>query len=113
MTNAAFPKRTMLIVPLVLLVVVILEDIAVYKIRQHIRDVEVRAAMVMLLQGVGFAIAALWVAPRIKDLLVSGRRGSRWAGGKLGIWLFYAIAYGALYLAFLQLERHGAAGLLP
>ena len=99
--------------PLVLLVVVILEDVVVYKVRQHVRDIEVRSAIIMLLQGVGFAIAALWVAPWIKNLLVSTRRGTRSIGGKVGIWVFYALAYGALYFVFLAIERHGPGALLP
>lgn len=112
-SSTPFRGRTALIVPLVLLVVALLEDIAMYKLRQHVRDIYVRTALVLVLTGVGFAIAANYVGPWIKDLFAKARKGSKWGAGRLGIWVFYALAYGALYYAFLVIERRGAAGLLP
>lgn len=111
--SSPFRSRTALIIPLVLLVVTLLEDIAMYKVRQHVQDVYLRAAIILVLTGVGFALAAGYVGPWLRDLFAQARKGSRWGGGKLGIWMFYAAAYGALYYAYLVLERRGPAGLLP
>jgi hypothetical protein len=113
MTTSSFRGRTALIVPLVLLVVTLLEDIVTYKVRQHIHDIYWRAAIILALTGVGFAVAANWVAPWLKTLLTTARKHSKSGGGKLGIWLFYAAAYGALFYAYLVIERRGAGGLLP
>ena len=110
-----FRSRTALIVPLVLLVVSLLEDIAMYKVRQHIHDIHTRVAIILVLTGVGFAIAAGYVAPWLQNLFSTARKkGGKWSGGKIGIWLFYVGAYGLLYFAYLVVERGGGAGaLLP
>ena len=43
----------------------------------------------------------------------TARKGARWGLGALGIWVFYAAAYGLLYWAYLIIERSGVAALLP
>ena len=113
MASSLFRPRTALIIPLVLLVVALLEDIAMYKIRQHVRDVYWRAGIVLVMTGVGFAIAAGYVAPWLKDFFTTARKGSKSGGGTIGIWLFYVGAYGLLYYAYLVIERRGPGGLLP
>lgn len=113
MSSTPFRGRTALIVPLVLLVVSLLEDVAMYKLRQHVSDLYVRTALILVLTGAGFALAANYIGPWIKALFTRARMGSRWGAGRLGIWLFYAIAYGALFYAYLIVERHGPAALLP
>jgi hypothetical protein len=113
MSSSPFRSRTALVVPLVLLVVTLLEDIAMYKVRQHVRDVYLRAGIILVLTGVGFAIAAGYVAPWLKGLFSAARKHSKLGGGKLGIWVFYVAAYGALYYAYLVIERRGPGGLLP
>ena len=113
MSSSPFRGRTALIVPLVLLVVTLLEDIATYKVRQHVHDIYLRAAIILVLTGIGFALAAGYVGPWIKEVFALARKHSRTGGGKLGIWLFYAAAYGALYYAYLVIEQRGPAGLLP
>lgn len=112
MTSSPFRSRTALIVPLVLLVVALFEDIVMYKARQHVHNIYGRAALALTLTGVGFAIAAGYIGPWLKRVFLRARKGSK-SGGTLGIWLFYAIAYGALYYAYLVIERRGAGGLLP
>lgn len=113
MTSLPFRSRTALIVPLVLLVVTLLEDLATYKVRQHVRDVYWRAAIILVLTGAGFVFAAEYVAPWLKQLFTTARKHSKTGAGKLGLWIFYAVAYGALYYAYLVIERRGAGGLLP
>jgi hypothetical protein len=113
MTGSPFRSRTALIVPLVLLVVSLLEDIAMYKLRQHVRDIYLRTAIILVLTGVGFAIAAGYVGPWLQDTFARVRKGSKSGAGRIGIWVFYAGAYGLLYYAYLVLERRGPAGLLP
>lgn len=103
----------MWIVPIVLLVFVLLQEIATYKVRQHVREIHLRVALIVLLNAFGFGFAAGWLTPRLRELLKRMRSHShRWAG-RIGLTVFYALSYGALYYAFLILERHGAAGLLP
>lgn len=113
MTGSPFRSRTALIVPLVLLVVALLEEVAMYKLRQHVRDIYLRTGIILVLTGVGFALAAGYVGPWLQAMFAKARKGSKWGAGKLGIWVFYAVAYGALYYAYLVIERRGAAALLP
>ena len=113
MKGTPFRSRTALIMPLVLLVVALLEDVAAYKIRQHVRGVHWRAGVTLLLTGVGFAFAADFVAPWLKTVLVTVRKHSKSGGGKPGIWFFYAAAYGALFYAYVVIETRGPSGLLP
>jgi len=104
---------TALTLPLVLLLVSLLEDIAAYKVRQHIHDVHLRTAIIVLLYGAAFAVAATWLSPLIKRLLTNMRHSSRQGGGTLGLWLFYSAAYAGIYYAYLIVEKRGPAGLLP
>jgi len=109
-----YKTRTALIIPLVLLVVSLLEDIAMYKVRQHIREIHIRVAIIIVLTGVGFALAAGYVAPWLQSVFTSARKkGGKWGGGKIGIWLFYIGAYGLLYYAYFVIERSGPGALLP
>jgi hypothetical protein len=112
-SSSQLRSRTALIVPLVLLVVALIEDVAMYKLRQHVRDIYLRTAIVLVLTGVGFAVAANYVGPWLKSVLTRVRKGSKWGAGTVGIWMFYAAAYGALYYAYLVIERSGAGALLP
>ncbi|MGH7437530.1 MAG: hypothetical protein ACRENE_17780 [Polyangiaceae bacterium] len=106
-------KRAALVLPAVLLSVNLLETVAVYKLRQHIRDVHVRSAFALLLYGAAFAIAAAWLSPWLQRALTASRSNSRRRAGTVGVLMFYAVAYGGLYYGYLRLETHGAAGLLP
>jgi hypothetical protein len=108
----AFRSRTALIIPLVLCVVAILQDVVMYKMRQHIHNVYQRAGFVLLLNGVLFGIAAAFVAPRLQKLFQRIGKESRVAGD-LGLWIFYAGAYGLLFYVYVVIERHGVAALLP
>lgn len=108
-----FRSRTVWIVPMVLLVVALLEEVMTYKVRQHVQSVYMRAAVILLLNAFAFGIAAGWLTPMLRDLFARMRKGSKGTGGTFGVWLFYALGYGALYYAFLVVERSGPAGLLP
>lgn len=112
MTWNPFRSRAFWIVPIVLLVVALFEDVLTYKVRQHVSDVRLRALVVLLLNAFAFGIAAGWLAPRLQRLLTTARRHSTRAG-TIGLWTFYALAYGALYYAFLVVERSGTGTLLP
>jgi uncharacterized membrane protein len=107
-----FRRQTTLIIPLVLCVVAILQDIAMYKMRQHIHNVYQRAGLVLLLNGVLFGIAAAFVAPRLRKLFERLGKESR-SVGELGLWIFYAAAYGLLFYVYLVIEKYGIATLLP
>ncbi len=112
MKRSAFPSRAAFIVPLVLLIVALLEDLATYKIRQLVRSPEVRTVIVVLLNGIMFTAAAEWVGPWIKVILTRARSRSRQHGGTVGPWIFYAAAYGAVYYAYLVVEVRGPGALL-
>ena len=104
---------TMLTLPLVLLTVSLLENIVSYKLRQHVPNIYARTALSLVLYGSAFAIAGGWVSPEIKKVLVSARKTTRQSAGATGTWLFFALAYGLIYWAYLVLERQGPGGLLP
>ena len=102
-----------LTLPLVLLTVALFEDLVTYKVRQHVRDIHVRVAVIVALNGVLFAVAATWIVPFVRALLTKIRQSSRRGFGAFGLWTFYAVAYGAVYWAYLLAERRGPAALLP
>jgi hypothetical protein len=106
-------KRTILVLPAVLLTVNLVEIVASYKVRQHVRDVPTRVAITLLLVGFAFAAGADWISPWLVRLLTQTRKGSHRHAGTVGLALFYVAIYGALYWAYTLLERRGVAGLLP
>jgi hypothetical protein len=106
-------KSTLLVLPAVLLTVNLLEYVATYKARQHVRDVHMLVAINLVLYGVAFAVAADWVSPALVRALTETRRDSRRQGGKTGLLVFYAVVYGLLYAAYYVVEKRGPAALLP
>ena len=106
-------SATALTLPLVLCTVSLLEDLATYKVRQHVHGLHLRVAVILALNGVAFAAAATWLSPFIKGLLTKMRAGTRKGAGTFGLWLFFACAYGAMYFAYMVVERRGSGGLLP
>jgi hypothetical protein len=106
-------KGDALILPGVLLTVALFEEIVTYKIRQRVHDVYVRTAIIVAFNGVAFALGAELVGPWIRQFLATARRDSERRAGLLGLLLFYGIAYGALYYAYLVDQLHGPAWLLP
>jgi hypothetical protein len=106
-------KRTILVLPAVLLTLNLLEYVASYKVRQHVRDVHVRVAITLALVGVLFAAGADWISPWLARVLTETRKGSHRHAGPVGLVLFYVAIYGALFWAYYLIERHGVAGLLP
>jgi hypothetical protein len=110
---AILRKRTVLVLPAVLLSVNLLEYIATYKARQHVHDIRLRAAIAVALYGVAFAVAAEYVSPWLRRVLTATRRDSHRHGGTLGLLLFYVCVYGALYYAYFVVEKRGPAALLP
>jgi hypothetical protein len=106
-------KRTILVLPAVLLTVNLLEYVAAYKVRQHVRDVHARVAITLALVGVAFAAGADWISPWLARALTETRKGTHRHAGAVGLVLFYAGIYGALYWAYYLIDRRGAGGLLP
>jgi hypothetical protein len=102
-----------LVLPLVLLLVVLLESIASYEVARHVTTRPLRVAILMLLYGVGFAVAGEWVTPWLKRVVVASRRTSHRQGGSAGAWVFFAAAYALLFYAFYLLDARGASALLP
>jgi hypothetical protein len=111
--GSPFRSRAALIVPLVLLVIALLQDIVTYKVRQHVRDPGTRALIILGLTAFGFVIAAEWIGPWLKSLLSRVRKGSQTTAGEFGIWAFYAACYGAMYWAYVIVEERGVKALLP
>lgn len=106
------PTRShVLILPLVILLIVLLEELAEYQMRRHIADPYVRTATTMLLYGIGFSLVAANLGPGLKKILVRVRSGHRKRAGRLGVWLFFALAYGLLFYAYFLLETKGPATL--
>lgn len=106
-------RSHILVLPLVLLVIILVEEIAEYQMRIHVSDVHLRTLAVMLLYGPGFAFLASKLSPLIKKLLLRVRQSSRRGAGTLGVWTFFFATYGLLFYAYLQLETQGPTGLMP
>src|SRR5687767_2037497 len=96
-----FRSRTVWIVPLVLLVVALLEEVLTYKVRQHVHDVYQRAAIILILNAFAFGFAAGFLGPKLRDVFSRVRKGSKRTIGAPGVWAFYLAGYGAMYYAFL------------
>lgn len=112
MASSTFGPRTALILPMVLLTVALLEEVATHRVRLLVPDVRLRAAIIMALIGVAYAVAASWISPWLKRVLSRVRTRSRRIGG-LGLIAFYAAAYGGLYYAYLVMEARGPGALVP
>ncbi len=104
---------TLLTLPLVLLTVSLLENLLMFKMRQHVPNVYWRTALSLVLYGSALALASEWIGPGIKNLFVGARKATRQNAGRTGVWLFFAVAYGLLYWAYLVVEIRGAGALLP
>jgi hypothetical protein len=106
-------KQDALILPAVLLTVSLFEDVATYKVRQVVHNVHVQTLIIFAFNGIAFAVAAEWVSPWIAGFLAHARRDSKRRGGTLGLFVFYVLAYGALYFAYFVDQKHGPGWLLP
>lgn len=106
-------SRSALLMPLVLIVVVLLEELAAFYLRRHVADPRVRTGALLACYGLGFAFAADVVVPWLRRTLGRARATTRRRGGDLGLVLFYLAAYGALYVAFFLAETRGIQVLLP
>ena len=102
-----------LVLPLVLLVVVLLESIAAYEVTRRVANLHARVMILVVLYGVGFTVAAGWISPWLKRVVVASRRTSHRQGGAAGTWFFFVLAYGVLYYAYYLLQTRGAGALLP
>jgi hypothetical protein len=58
-------------------------------------------------------IAADWVSHWLERSLTKSRRDTARHAGTIGPVVFYVIAYAGLYCAYLLLDLHGPASLLP
>lgn len=106
-------NRPVLLLPLVLSVVALVEDLAWTAMRPHIHGVHLRVLVRLVLVGAAFAIAARRVEPLLRDGLRAMRTGSRKRMGSFGPWAFYVVAYGVVYLAYYVVETRGPRALLP
>lgn len=106
-------RSHVLVLPLLILVTVLLEELVEYQLRIHVESVYQRALATMVLVTAGFTLAFDRLTPWLKALLLKLRTSSRRRAGRLGVWFFFCLAYGALFLAYVTLQREGAAGLLP
>ena len=113
--SASRPRgtRSRWILPLVLLTVALLEELGWSALRRHIPSVPMRVAVRLVLVGVAFTVAAEVIEPWLRALYASLHTHSRRNGGSFGPWLFYALAYGLLYVAYYVLETRGPRALLP
>jgi hypothetical protein len=106
-------KRTILVLPAVLLTVNLLEIAASYKVRHYVHDAPTRVVITLVLVGFAFAAGADWISPWLGRVLTETRKGSHRHAGAVGLVLFYVAVYGALFWAYYLVEKRGPAGLLP
>jgi NhaP-type Na+/H+ or K+/H+ antiporter len=107
-----YRSRSFWIVPLVLCVIALLENIVTFKVHEHFRDTRARAAIILALNGIGFGIGAGFLAPGLARVLRQLDRESSQAGTLFTI-AFYALTYGLVFYAYLVVEQYGPGGLLP
>lgn len=113
MVTLSSRSRNALLMPLVLILVVLLEELAAVYLRQRVSDPRLRIGLLLACYGFGFAFAADVVVPRLRRTLGRAQSSTRRRGGDIGVVLFYLAAYGALYYAFFIAETRGFHSLLP
>jgi hypothetical protein len=109
--TSTLSRSHVLIAPLVLLLVILVEEVLVFELRAEVTSVPLRTGLIMILYGPGIALVANVVSPRLKKALVKARSKSRSAGGRFGILLFFALAYVGMFWAYYVLETVGVSGL--
>lgn len=107
-----YRSRSAWIVPLVVCIIALLENIVTFKVHEHVRNAKSRAGIILALNGIGFGVGAAFLAPRIARFLRQLDRESS-AAGTLFTVVFYVLAYGLVYYAYLVTEQYGPGGLLP
>src|SRR5437016_614383 len=95
-----YRSKSTWIVPLVLCVIALLEDIVTFKVREHVRDPSVRAAIILALNGIGFGAGAAFIAPWLAGVIRRLDRESTQAGAWFTL-AFYALAYGLVFYMYL------------
>jgi hypothetical protein len=63
--------RTLLVMPAVLLTMNLLEEVVTYLTQRHVRDLHVRVAAIVLLNGAAFAIGGEWITPLLTRVLTT------------------------------------------
>ncbi len=105
--------KNLFILPVCLLVLNAIEEVAVYKLGREIVNPHIFTGALILMFTAGFALVGDQLAPYLQKLVDHGRKGSRRHGGKTGMFLFYlAVALG-LYFAYYTIYVHGPEKLLP
>ena len=107
-----YRSRTAWIVPLVLCIIALLENIAIFKMHEHVRDPSWRAAITLALNGVGFGVGAAFIAPWLSRFFRQADKETAAAGSFFTL-AFYVLAYGLVFYMYLIQEKYGPAGLLP
>jgi hypothetical protein len=63
MASPSWLRSHVLVLPLVLLLEILLEEIAAYELRLRVSDPYLRTALMMVLYGAGFSFAATKLSP--------------------------------------------------
>jgi hypothetical protein len=113
MAKGPRPRSTVLVPPLCLLTLVALEEVVADKLRREVAGPIAITAILVFLYAVGFVVTSDIVIPRLRRLIISMGRTSRRQAGWLGLWVFYAAAYLALFYVFFVIETRGGLALLP
>lgn len=107
MARTSLASRSFLVMPLVLLTVAFLEEVGWAELRPHLHPTSTRVVVRLVLEGAAFGLAANRLEPWIRRMLVSARSRSRKQIGALGPWVFFVVAYGALFAGYYVLEKKG------
>lgn len=108
-------QRGMVILPICLLLFNIIEEFVVYFLPRFLHNPYTRAAVLILLFAIGFTLIGDFLVPWVSGLFDHGHRKSQRQGGKIGVIIFYAISFAAIYFVYfiIYCKPGGVANLVP
>ncbi len=105
--------RTFFVLPVSLLLLNALEEVAVYQVKRHVANPYVVTVIFVLMFAAGFAIVGEFIAPFLKSLLESGRKTAKKQVGNVGLLVSYGLAIALVFIMYHVIHTRGPEYLLP
>lgn len=105
--------KTYLMFAVCMLILTVMNEVIVYKLKCWVGGPYLRTATLMAMHVFGFALIGAVLLPFSKAIVQRWQSASEQHGGFLGVILFYALVFGALFFAYHTIITRGAQHLLP
>ncbi len=107
--------RAYLILPMCLLFLNAIEEIAVYKLQTlNVTKIQLTAILVLMF-ALGFTVVGDFIAPKAQKILEKGHKTSKKSAGLIGTTIFYGIILAFVFFIYYMIytEGNGPGTLLP